>query len=50
MLTEPDDAHFILSKTHGLHGFIGASSLERLPVETAIVKAMGKFRAFQLNH
>ena len=31
-----EDASHVLSKTKGVHGFFGASSMERLPVETAI--------------
>jgi predicted TIM-barrel enzyme len=32
----PDDAQFILDNCRGIQGFYGASSLERLPVETAL--------------
>lgn len=32
----PDDAQFILSECTGIQGFYGASSMERLPVETAL--------------
>jgi predicted TIM-barrel enzyme len=35
-LAEPDDVAKALTSTKGLHGFYGASSLERTPVETAI--------------
>jgi predicted TIM-barrel enzyme len=32
----PEDASFILKKCEHVHGFYGASSMERLPAETAI--------------
>ena len=32
----PEDAAYVLSRTTGVHGFFGASSMERLPAETAI--------------
>jgi len=35
-IAAPEDAKFMLQKVDGLHGFFGASSMERLPVETAI--------------
>lgn len=35
-ISTPEDAQFILSNCHGIQGFYGASSMERLPVETAL--------------
>ena len=35
-VAEPADAECVLRKTTGIHGFYGASSLERLPVERAL--------------
>ena len=32
----PDDAQYILTNCTGIQGFYGASSMERLPVETAL--------------
>lgn len=43
-ISEPDDAEFVLRNTDGLDGFYGASSMERLPVETAIVENMRRFK------
>ncbi len=43
-IAEPDDVRYVLSKTHGTHGFFGASSVERLPTEIAITDAMKKFK------
>lgn len=35
-ISMPDDAGYILERCKGLHGFYGASSMERLPAEAAI--------------
>jgi predicted TIM-barrel enzyme len=42
-IAEPDDAKFLFSRTRGIAGFFGASSIERLPTERAIV---GQVKAF----
>lgn len=44
-VSEPADVSFVLANTTGVHGFYGASSLERLPVEQAIVEATRRFKA-----
>lgn len=44
-VAEPADADFILKNTRHCHGFYGASSMERLPVEVAI---RDQTRAFKL--
>ena len=41
----PDDAAFILRNTKNCHGFYGASSMERLPTEVALVEQTRKFKA-----
>lgn len=46
---EPKDAAFVLSKTEGVHGFFGASSMERLPVEVAITNTTKEFKAVQIK-
>jgi predicted TIM-barrel enzyme len=46
-LAQPDDVRFVLAHTHGVAGFFGASSMERLPTELAIaeqVRAFGDLR------
>lgn len=43
-IATPDDVRFILQRTSGLAGFYGASSMERLPVETAIVEQIRAFK------
>jgi predicted TIM-barrel enzyme len=45
----PDDAEFVLQRTTGVHGFYGASSMERLPVETAMTEQMRKFKAIRFS-
>jgi predicted TIM-barrel enzyme len=35
-IAEPDDAQYVLRKCKAVHGFYGASSMERLPTERAI--------------
>ena len=43
----PDDAEFILEHVPGCHGFYGASSMERLPVEIAIRKQVETFKSLK---
>lgn len=42
-LAQPEDAAYALKRCKGLHGFYGASSMERLPTETAIKEQVEKF-------
>ncbi len=44
----PDDAAYVLRRTKGVHGFYGASSLERLPTEIAITAQIRKFVSIKL--
>jgi predicted TIM-barrel enzyme len=46
-IATPDDAGFILSHCPGCHGFYGASSMERLPVETALATQTRQFKAIR---
>jgi len=48
-IAKPEDARFVLSRVKGLHGFFGASSMERLPVETAVKGVAEEFKAIQLS-
>lgn len=41
----PDDARFVLERSRHCHGFYGASSMERLPVERAIAEEVRKFKS-----
>lgn len=40
----PEDAAFILAETRYCHGFYGASSMERLPAETALTEQTRMFK------
>ena len=44
-IAEPDDAAYVLAHTDGVVGFFGASSMERLPTETAMTENMRRFKA-----
>ena len=41
----PDDAAYILRECRVCHGFYGASSMERLPVEVALTEQTRTFKA-----
>jgi len=43
----PADARFILERVPGCHGFYGASSMERLPVELAIKAQVEAFKSLR---
>ncbi|MBI1313795.1 phosphoenolpyruvate hydrolase family protein [bacterium] len=45
----PDDAEYILQRTQNVHGFYGASSMERLPVEIALTEQVQKFKAISFG-
>jgi predicted TIM-barrel enzyme len=44
-IADPDDAQFIFDHTEGIHGFFGASSVERLPTEIAIQEQTSRFKS-----
>ncbi|MFN8660281.1 MAG: phosphoenolpyruvate hydrolase family protein [Thermomicrobiales bacterium] len=48
-IAEPDDAAYVLKHTHGIVGFFGASSMERLPVETAIADNVRRFKGIPVQ-
>ena len=48
-ISEPGDAEYVLHRTEGVHGFYGASSMERLPVERAITETMKAYKAIKLK-
>lgn len=48
-IAEPKDAEYVLSRTRGVHGFFGASSMERLPVEIAITNTTREFKDLKIN-
>jgi predicted TIM-barrel enzyme len=41
----PDDARYVLENTDNCHGFYGASSMERLPTETALTEQTRAFKS-----
>ena len=43
----PDDAAFILDNCPGCHGFYGASSMERLPTENALIAQTREFKGLK---
>ena len=43
----PEDAEYVLHRTKNVHGFYGASSMERLPVETAVTNQVRNFKAIR---
>ena len=43
-IAEPDDARYVLSRCADCHGFYGASSMERLPSETALIQRTRAFK------
>ncbi len=48
-ISMPDDAEYVLNHTTGVHGFYGASSMERLPTEIAIRQQMESFKAIRFS-
>jgi predicted TIM-barrel enzyme len=46
-IAEPADAAYVLARARHCHGFYGASSMERLPVERALCDQVAKFKAIQ---
>lgn len=46
-IATPDDAQTILRHCPGIHGFYGASSMERLPTELALTDTTRRFMAMQ---
>ena len=45
----PEDAQYIFEHTTGIAGFFGASSMERLPVETALTQQARDFKSLSLE-
>lgn len=46
-IAEPADAQFVFAHSRHCHGFYGASSMERLPVERAIREQVDKFKGMK---
>ncbi len=48
-VAEPDDVNYVLENSRGIVGFFGASSVERLPTETAITEQVKSFKGLHLS-
>jgi predicted TIM-barrel enzyme len=48
-IATPDDAQYVLERTHGVAGFFGASSIERLATETAIEVQARRFKSIRIK-
>jgi predicted TIM-barrel enzyme len=48
-IAEPEDAAYVLAHTQGVAGFFGASSIERLPTETAITACVRRFKELTMH-
>jgi len=48
-IAEPDDAKYVLDRCP-IHGFYGASSMERLPAERAITEQVRRFGELRLRN
>jgi predicted TIM-barrel enzyme len=48
-IATPDDAGRVLAEVPGIHGFLGASSMERLPTEVAMTDHMRQFVSLRLS-
>ena len=48
-IAEPDDAAYVISRTTGVCGFFGASSIERLPTEQAVTQQVRDFKSIPVK-
>jgi len=48
-IARPEDATYVLQRTQGVVGFFGASSMERLPTEAAMIDNMRRFKAIPMR-
>jgi predicted TIM-barrel enzyme len=48
-IAEPEDAAYVLERAHGVVGFFGASSMERLPTEVAMTENMKRFKSIPVH-
>jgi predicted TIM-barrel enzyme len=46
-ISSPDDARYVLERSRHCNGFYGASSMERLPVESAMTEHVRTFKAIR---
>jgi predicted TIM-barrel enzyme len=48
-IATPEDAQYVLERTRGVHGFFGASSIERLATEPAIEEQARRFKTLRMH-
>jgi len=48
-IAKPEDSRYVLERCEGVHGFFGASSMERLPVEEAITSITKSFKSVRAH-
>jgi predicted TIM-barrel enzyme len=48
-IADPSDVSYLLGRTHGVAGFFGASSVERLPTEKAITAQVREFKGVGIS-
>ncbi|CAN4123668.1 unnamed protein product [Withania somnifera] len=48
-ISGPEEAAYVLKRTRGVHGFYGASSMERLPVEQAITATVQQYKSISME-
>jgi predicted TIM-barrel enzyme len=48
-IASPQDAAYVLDRCHGVVGFLGASSMERIPVEIAMTDTIRAFTALKVG-
>lgn len=48
-IAEPEDAAYVLERCQGIVGFYGASSMERLPTESAITQNLLRFKKLKIR-
>jgi predicted TIM-barrel enzyme len=48
-INTPEDVKYVLEHTKGLHGFVGASSLERMGVEQSLTNLTKEFTSIKLS-
>lgn len=48
-IATPEDAGYVITRTKGVQGFYGASSMERLPVEEAVTNITKSFKSLKPN-
>ncbi len=47
--TGVEETRYVLDRVHGIHGFFGASSMERLPAEIAIEQNARSFKDIKIG-